>query len=416
VNKQADLRHSSSAHPHLLHCEQRILKQREAAGLPYDSQHGKLWQDIKADLDKNRTRASRFAATAEWAFGKKTARVLGVLALFAVVVALLFVSLDLYVAPKYASGRKDLALAVAQILAGAALLSGLYFTWRTLQVNREGQITERFTRAIDQLGATDDAGDQLFEIRIGGIYALERIARESREDYWPIMEILTAYVRQHTPWRSEEAQQVEENAAVEKKSEEESREESGATEVSDPHPDIQAIITVLRWRTGSFRFGEPESLDLHETNLSGVNLRGANLSGANLSGANLSEANLRGAELSRADLSRAVLALADLSELELQPAGFMLASLVEANLSEADLQHTNLSKAHLQRADLSKVHLRATVLEGAWLKGADFSEAYLDRASLAGARGLTQAQLDQTRSVSEDTRLPPGLKPPRTGA
>jgi hypothetical protein len=39
-----------------------------------------------------------------------------------------------------------------QILGGAALLSGLYSTWRTLQVNREGQITERFTRAIDQLG------------------------------------------------------------------------------------------------------------------------------------------------------------------------------------------------------------------------------------------------------------------------
>jgi hypothetical protein len=65
-------------------------------------------------------------------------------------------------------------------------------TWRTLQVNREGQITERFTQAIDQLGATDDKGNKLFEIRLGGIYALERIARESEEDYWPIMEILTA--------------------------------------------------------------------------------------------------------------------------------------------------------------------------------------------------------------------------------
>jgi hypothetical protein len=31
-------------------------------------------------------------------------------------------------------------------------LRRLYFTWRTLQVNHEGQITERFTRAIDQLG------------------------------------------------------------------------------------------------------------------------------------------------------------------------------------------------------------------------------------------------------------------------
>jgi hypothetical protein len=138
-------------------------------GLPYDSEHGKLWQDIKADLDKTRARASKFAATVEWAFGKKTARVLGVLALFAVVVALLFLFLDLYVAPTKPSEKKDLVLAVAQILAGTALLSGLYFTWRTLQVNREGQITERFTRAIEQLGATHDDKSKNLELRLGDL-------------------------------------------------------------------------------------------------------------------------------------------------------------------------------------------------------------------------------------------------------
>src|SRR3954471_10607316 len=42
----------------------------------------------------------------------------------------------------------------------------------------QGQITERFTRAIDQLGATDDKGNKRLEIRLGGIYALERISRD----------------------------------------------------------------------------------------------------------------------------------------------------------------------------------------------------------------------------------------------
>ena len=89
--------------------------------------------------------------------------------------------LNLYVTPTKPGEKKDLVLALAQILGGTALLSGLYFTWRTLQVvNREGQITDRFIRAIDQLGATDDVGNRLFEIRLGGIYALERIARESQ--------------------------------------------------------------------------------------------------------------------------------------------------------------------------------------------------------------------------------------------
>jgi hypothetical protein len=295
------------------------LRQREAAGLPYDSEHGKLWQDIKADVDKTKSRASKFAAAAEWAFGKKTARVLGVVGLFAVVIILLFLFLNLYVAPTKTSEKKDLVLAVAQILAGTALLSGLYFTWRTLQVNREGQITERFTRAIDQLGATDEGKNKKLELRLGGIYALERIARESKKDHWSIMEVLTAYVRQHAPWRPEEAQQVKEDPAVDKKAKENSRGESETTEVPAPAADIQAIVTVLRQRTRSFGQGEPEPLDLRETKLTRARLWEANLSRANLWRANLSEADFSGANLSganhaEADLSGTILSGADLSE------------------------------------------------------------------------------------------------------
>jgi hypothetical protein len=92
-------------------------------------------------------------------FVRRAVRVVGIVALLVVVVVLLFLVLNWYVAPTKPSERKDLILAVAQILGGTALLSGLYFTWRTtLQVNREGQITERFTRAIDPLMGVDPRG------------------------------------------------------------------------------------------------------------------------------------------------------------------------------------------------------------------------------------------------------------------
>ena len=102
---------------------------------------------------------------------------------------------------------------LAQILGGVAIGITLYYTWRritiaeedlkitqenlkvaqdNLKVTQEGQITERFTRAIDQLG------NKKIEIRLGGIYSLERISKESDQDYWPIMEVLTAYVRNHS--------------------------------------------------------------------------------------------------------------------------------------------------------------------------------------------------------------------------
>jgi hypothetical protein len=89
----------------------------------------------------------------------------------------------------------------AQIIGGFGLLLGLYFTWRRVEISQDQQVTERFTRAIDQLGASDDAGNPRVEIRLGGIYALERIARDSpARDYSTVMEVLTAYVRENVPW------------------------------------------------------------------------------------------------------------------------------------------------------------------------------------------------------------------------
>jgi hypothetical protein len=286
---------------------QRSVK--EVAKLADHSEHGRLSRGIKTALHVAKARAGKFADNAEWILGRRLTRVLGTVVLFAVVVALLLVFLNWYVAPTKPSERKDLVLALAQILAGTALLSGLYFTWRTLQVNREGQITERFTRAIDQLGATDDEGNKLFEIRLGGIYALERIARESEEDHWPIMEVLTAYVRTHAPRKHEKDD-----------------------EHAYPEPDIQAIMTVIRRRFRHFHNGEPEFIDLHETDLQGANLYKAHLYGADLHGVNLSAANLSAANLAGVDLSGA--------------------HLEGANLWEAVLYGANLAGAHLEGANL----------------------------------------------------------------
>jgi hypothetical protein len=56
------------------------------------------------------------------------------------------------------------------------------------EIAREGQITDRFTKAIAQLG---EQGPEKLAVRLGGIYALERIARDSERDHWPMMEVLT---------------------------------------------------------------------------------------------------------------------------------------------------------------------------------------------------------------------------------
>jgi hypothetical protein len=97
--------------------------------------------------------------------------------------------------------QNDVRTTLPQGLGGLAVVVGAFYTYRQLQTGRrqldiaqQGQVTERFTRAIDQLGNGN------LDVRLGGIYALERIARDSPDDAPVIGEVLTAYIRTHAPW------------------------------------------------------------------------------------------------------------------------------------------------------------------------------------------------------------------------
>jgi membrane protein implicated in regulation of membrane protease activity len=73
-------------------------------------------------------------------------------------------------------------------LAGLAALGSLAMATRTYRLSQQGQITDRYTKAIEQLGS-----DKL-AVRLGGIYALERIATDSPQDRATIAEVLSAFV------------------------------------------------------------------------------------------------------------------------------------------------------------------------------------------------------------------------------
>jgi uncharacterized protein YjbI with pentapeptide repeats len=125
------------------------------------------------------------------------------------------------------------------------------------------------------------------------------------------MEVLTAYVRQHAHWSGYEA---------EKNAEEASRAGFQITEGPAPTPDIQAIVTVLWRRTRSQAQGEPEPLNLFQTNLRGANLTGANLTGASFTSTYLVEANFSGAHRRRADLGSTNLQAAQFEGADLREA------------------------------------------------------------------------------------------------
>jgi uncharacterized protein YjbI with pentapeptide repeats len=224
-----------------------------------------------------------------------------------------------------------------------------------LDLQRGAQLAERFTRAIDQLGRSEPENRN---VRLGGIYALEQIAGESRELHWPVMEVLTAFVREH-------------------------RSPSVPTEV-------QAALTVI----GRRRIAQDQApLDLHSALLPSVDLREAHLEGAHLEGAHLEGADLRHVRLERARLGEAHLEGAKLEGARLDGADLRNAHLepaVPAHIERSvplddQLKPTNLSGAHLREADLQGARLEGARLDDAHLEGADLRYAHLRRANLAGA-------------------------------
>jgi hypothetical protein len=237
--------------------------------------------------------------------------------------------------PLLQTARDDARGRLLTLGAGLFAAGALIFTARNFTLSREGQVADRYTKAIEQLGS-----DKL-DVRLGGIYALERIARDSARDHPTVMEVLTAFIREHS--REPDAGRHWHRLA-DRPGRLHSRLYSwlapeGRGRERSIRPDVQAAITVVGQRDTKRDFGR--------INLSRANLTDANLYRANLGGANLNEANLRGAFIASADLRVADLTAADLRDAALMFTDFTSASLVAADLRRADLQGANFSSANL---------------------------------------------------------------------
>jgi hypothetical protein len=276
-----------------------------------------------------------------------------------------------------ARGRARTALFA--MLAGLIALAGAIYTARSFALNRRGQITERFTRAIDQLG------DEKIELRLGGIYALERIAHESRDEHGPILEVLTAYVRENSPWPPRQPPTRAATDPAHPANHPLDDDERAPQRIDTPPEasvDIKAILTVLSRRELRHEHETRGRLDLAKTNLRGVRAPRIDLRDAHLRGAQLQDAILWGAQLQHAFLGGAQLQHAFLGGAQLQGAEFTGAQLQGAELTDAQLQDAFLTDAQLQDANLMGAQLQGANLTGAQLQGAYLVGASCDSATI----------------------------------
>jgi hypothetical protein len=281
------------------------------------------------------------------------------------------------------------------LVAGLAALGaagGLAYTARTYRLSREGQITDRYSKAVEQLGSDKIA------VQLGGIYALERLMRDSASDRPTIMATLAAYVRQHAPRDPRLTVQRWDHRVA-------GRDQQGRVPSREhPSEDVQAILTVLGRRPGA----DAQPVNLASTDLAGSQLEDANLSNSRLDNsslisARLGKANLANAQLLGADLTDARLAGADLSNAWLGEARLRDARLGEANMTGARLVSTDLTNARLGGADLSNAHLGRALLVDAWLLEANLTNASFAGTDMKGAwvstGALTGEQLASAKHV-----------------
>lgn len=227
----------------------------------------------------------------------------------------------------------------AQIVGGIVILLGLIFTYNTFRLQQdtyrlqqEGQYTDRFTKAIAQIG------DEKLEVRLGGLYALERIAKDSPKDHWTVIEVISAFIRERAKKREEAIKNTEINSNNNLNNNTDSQNKS-----SKIATDIQAALTIIGRRKIE-QDSKTERIDLSRTDLSNADLSNADFSNANLYNVNLSKTNL-----TNTNLSGAFLFNSDLS----------FSKLFYTNLNKADIGEVNLD--HVQ---LVGVDLRGTILIG----------------------------------------------------
>jgi hypothetical protein len=225
----------------------------------------------------------------------------------------------------------------------------LIYTGRSYRLNREGQVTDRYTKAIEQL-----AEPRRRTIRLGGIYALHRIALDSKRDHRTILSVLTAFIQE------ESVKMI-----------------ASGGDGRPVQSDVEAAASVISQL--------PVRVGIMRANFSKCHLNRMVFVECNLNGAQFGEAYLRNALFYRVELTLA---------------SFNRAHLEGAVFQECNLDSASFADAHLMNSEISEGSVRAASLWGASVDGAKLWS------------GFTSEQLKAAGSGDSHTVVPAGLPNP----
>ena len=301
---------------------------------------------------------------------------------------------------------RNLGLVIGGVIAVVLALWRSKVAERQAATAQQGLRNERYQTGAKMLGS------DVLSVRLGGIYALQRLAEEHAADYHvQIMRLFCGFVRnleasgagEDEPVREDSQAVMEAIAACHERNRDVARKAGFRLDLRGANLSF-ALLSDLNLSNASLNGADLPNANLMGANLSRAMLLMANLTGGNIVGANLSEAWLAGADLSDARLHSANFSDAQLPGADLSRANLSEATLLRANLSDADLSHSILLRATLSGADLSRAKLPRTSLTETNLSGADLRDASLRHAELSSCNlsgaDLSRADLSGARFTS----------------
>ncbi len=284
----------------------------------------------------------------------------------------------------------DEKISNGETLRNLALIVGLVFgiplaLWRNIVATRQVETSEQNLRNERYQTGANMLGNDTLATRLGGIYALEHLAKDHPDEYHiQIMKLLCAFVRHP---RTDESSNV------------------GVSIRQGVEAAVQAIEA--RGEYGKkLESDEKRHLGLYGVNLKGASLRSIDLTGAkleyaNLTGARMLYTNLTSARMWYTNLTGANMHRATLTGADMRYANLTGADMYGATLTGADMRYANLTDARMYRTNLTGARMWFTNLTGADMSNVDISGAWLDQ-----VKGLTQKSLNMACALKDS---PPNI-------
>jgi len=256
-----------------------------------------------------------------------------------------------------------------------------------LKLASEAQLTERFARSVEQLDSSSSEGGAQVDVRVGALFALQRIGEDSERDRQPALLTVATYVRNNVAHaRRGPSSPAQQDACFSPR-----RLARRVNLRADMRVALSYVLPTLEkaWP----RPGVGWSQGLQFTNFTGVNLGPLTLIGLNLEGSLFRDANLGHASFQRVFLRGASFRDACLYGADFSGPG--------SRFEKLDLRGADLRNAHVTRSFFSGATVDSrTNVDSIELDGERFDRTQLVRACHNSKPGVPLALCDAVNTRS----------------